>query len=669
MGNCAKTINELEEGWLEVEEKLNRNSSFREHRCNFTNYHYSINVGGRVHTVFHPQNNCHSRKWESDQHYQEEDFMGGLKQLGECIKEAKNRKQQIRAVGSGWSLSNIAYVNGVMVDCVGNFNVRDEHDRDFSKGLNYCKVGVDDVSLVADDYKSSAGSLCFVQSGVQVKYLNEALADKGLVLKTQGASDGQTFVGAVSTGTHGSALQVGSIQDCVKGIHLVLLRKHVYIQRASDKVVTENFCQWLDKAYLIESDDMFNAALVSFGSFGLIHGLLLEAENKYKLKFKSCQIDYDEVKDILSSLDVAKLGMADEDGSLPFHFEVSINPYRKKSGEGGAFIKTFLKVPLKSKVSDPSSENDSLSKVPPESKVFDPDSLSKVPPESKVSDPSSENDSTDDVWTDTLGLSVMGILKHLRTKIGDLWNDGAISNDSVINSRLLRKMSDIFSNEIKHYPGGEARLYGSILQKILYKHYKIDPKKWPKNDPPNKVFRSKTSTNRYDGQGMYLPCTSVEVCVPSSLATKAAEKLMNLFEENPIGALMAFRYVKKSQATLAHTHFDNEFSTTIEICGAWTNWYPFNNTGEIHNLIYEALDEFSPSYHWGQQQPKGSKWLEKSYGANTIKNWIKQREKLLTRHEQWMFSNDTIVDRGLCDGSWRPPLEQISDRKINNFEL
>jgi len=382
MGNCkaspaspVETINQVEGPWLAAEEKFIRNTS-REHRCNFTNYHYSIDVGGRVHTVFHPQNNGKSRQWKLDQYYQEEDFKGGLKQLRECITEANNRKQQIRAVGSGWSLSNIAYVNGVMVDCVGNFNIRDDDDRDFSKGLNYCKVGVDDVSLLADDYQNSAGSLCFVQSGVQVKYLNQALAAKGLVLKTQGASDGQTFVGAVSTGTHGSAIQVGSIQDCVKGIHLVLLEKHVYIQRASDKVVTASFCQWLDNADLIESDDMFNAALVSFGSFGLIHGLLLEAENSFNLNFTSCQYDYDEVKDILSSLDVAKLGMANDDGTLPFHFEVAINPYRKNSGEGGAFVRTLRKVP-----------------------------------ESKSSDPSSEYVSDEDLWTETHGLSVTGILE------------------------------------------------------------------------------------------------------------------------------------------------------------------------------------------------------------------------------------------------------------------
>jgi len=618
MGNCCSspadsTDIQLDSFWP-VQERRAEKFLPKDHRCNFTNYHFSINVGGRVHTVFHPENNCDSRNWEKDQHYQEEDFLLGLQQLRACVKEANKRKQQIRAVGSGWSLSNIAYVNGVMVDCVGNFNVPNEDDRDFSKGLNYCKVGIDDMSLVMDGYQDSADFLCFVQSGVQVKYLNEALAAKGLVLPTQGASDGQTFIGAVSTGTHGSALQVGSIQDCVKGIHLVLLREHVYIQRASDKVVTESFAQWLDNARIIEDDDMFNAALVSFGSFGLIHGLLLEAEKSYRLRASYFQKDYDDVKDILSSLDVAKLGLPGVD-SLPFHFEISINPYRTKVGEKGAFIRVLQK---------------DESKLDPESEEF--------------------SDDKGNLWTETHSLSVMGIIKLLENK-------GIISQDEAISSKMFRKASAYFSSITKRRIVMEKRLYGDILQHILYTHFKIGQlppsDSWPPK-PPNEIFRSGASTQRYTGQGMFLPSTSMEVCVPSSLATKAAEKLLELFQQYPLGALMAFRYVKKSTATLAHTHFDNEYSTTIEICGAMTEWYPFNNTGQIHALIYDQLKDFSPSYHWGQQQPRGSEWLTKSYGKSVIANWVKQREKLLhTPHVRWMFSNDTIMERGLSDRPWR----------------
>lgn len=64
--------------------------------------------------------------------------------------------------------------------------------------------------------------LVFVQSGVMVRYLHLALEEKGLALMTTGDSDGQRLVGGSATGTHGSANQVGSIHDSIRGIHLVL---------------------------------------------------------------------------------------------------------------------------------------------------------------------------------------------------------------------------------------------------------------------------------------------------------------------------------------------------------------------------------------------------------------------------------------------------------------
>ena len=42
-------------------------------------------------------------------------------------------------------------------------------------------------------------------------------------------------------------------------------------------VASDDFVQWLG-AELIRDDDMFNAAVVSFGSFGFIHGIMLETE-------------------------------------------------------------------------------------------------------------------------------------------------------------------------------------------------------------------------------------------------------------------------------------------------------------------------------------------------------------------------------------------------------
>jgi hypothetical protein len=131
-----------------------------------------------------------------------------------------------------------------------------------------------------------------------------------------------------------------------RGLHLVIPGgEHVYIQRSSDKVVTTAFTEGLGEARLIESDDLFNAALVSFGSFGLIHGLVIETEPLYRQEQQARQMGYQSVKDVLTSLNVASLGFEGVDG-LPYHFQVYINPFKLKSRNKGAFVKILKKIPL-----------------------------------------------------------------------------------------------------------------------------------------------------------------------------------------------------------------------------------------------------------------------------------------------------------------------------------
>ena len=99
------------------------------------------------------------------------------------------------------------------------------------------------------------------------------------------ATDGQTLAGAISTGCHDAAIHFGSIQEHVKGIHLVIPGETVYVQKNSDPVLTEEYViNTLGADRLITNDDMFNAALVSFGSFGVVHSYLLQTEKIFKLK-------------------------------------------------------------------------------------------------------------------------------------------------------------------------------------------------------------------------------------------------------------------------------------------------------------------------------------------------------------------------------------------------
>ena len=75
-------------------------------------------------------------------------------------------------------------------------------------------------------------ALRFVQCGVGVAQLSGLLRHDGLSLKTSGANNGQTLAGAISTGTHGAALDVGAMQDAVCGLHLIPdARRSLWLER------------------------------------------------------------------------------------------------------------------------------------------------------------------------------------------------------------------------------------------------------------------------------------------------------------------------------------------------------------------------------------------------------------------------------------------------------
>ena len=79
-------------------------------------------------------------------------------------------------------------------------------------------------------------------------------------------------------------LTFGATQDFVVGLHIIISpARHIWLERASYPVVSDSLITNL-KTEIIRDDDLFNAALVSIGSFGFIHGVLIETEEKYLLE-------------------------------------------------------------------------------------------------------------------------------------------------------------------------------------------------------------------------------------------------------------------------------------------------------------------------------------------------------------------------------------------------
>ncbi len=253
-----------------------------------------------------------------------EGYNDTTKGLQLIIREAIQKGLPLRSLGAGWSWTKVATAqNGIMID---------------TKQLN-TSSGIPS-NCVASSYSGDLKKLYFAQCGNGVWELSDELRAKKLSLKTSGASNGQTIVGAMSTGAHGSTVDVGGVQDYIVGMHIILSPdKHIWLERKSAPVISGDFIQMLHTE-LVQDDDLFNAALVSFGSFGIIHGVMIEADDLFLLECYLQRIPYDDkLKKIMETLDfsTAELPCGNE---RPFHFAVSINPYDL---DKGAYVYTFYK--------------------------------------------------------------------------------------------------------------------------------------------------------------------------------------------------------------------------------------------------------------------------------------------------------------------------------------
>ncbi|MDB4901987.1 MAG: FAD-linked oxidoreductase [Mucilaginibacter sp.] len=245
------------------------------------------------------------------------------------ISEAIATQTPLRSLGAGWSWTKIATVNnGVMLD---------------TKPLN-TRFNITKAS-VSDAYPGDPAYLLFAQSGMSIQEIDDFLLEKKQSLKTSGASNGQTIAGAIGTGVHGAAFDFGAIPEFVVGLHIVVsATRHVYLERASEPVVSDAFIQNIQAEHILD-DDLFNAALVSFGSFGIIHGVMIGTEDLFLLETYIQRMPYDDsdsgkiLKGIMQTLDfsTANLPCGNE---RPYHFAVLLNPYDMAKG---AYVTTMYK--------------------------------------------------------------------------------------------------------------------------------------------------------------------------------------------------------------------------------------------------------------------------------------------------------------------------------------
>lgn len=261
-------------------------------------------------------------------------YMATTKNFQWLINHAVTNNIKMRAMGSGWSFTKVGVTEGGLIDTASlNFS--------FPLTQKY----------TSSNYAQGPEDLYFLQCGTIIHEVNTRLASKNpqRSIKASGASNGQTIAGALSTGTHGAAFNVGAIPDFVVGLHLITgANKHVWLERASYPVASMEFVNWLD-ADLVQDDEQFNAALVSFGSFGFIHGVMVETEPQFLLtEHRLGEVPYDAaLKKAMQTLDFTDLQLPGTGTGELYHFEVLFNMHKFEPDNPakGAFLKYMFKRP------------------------------------------------------------------------------------------------------------------------------------------------------------------------------------------------------------------------------------------------------------------------------------------------------------------------------------
>lgn len=230
--------------------------------------------------------------------------------LQAIIGEAVTAGTRLRATGSRWSFSEVAVADDGWAVETDNLDM-------------YFTVGPNSVDPA---YRGTAEELILVQCGRSIARINMVLEGSGIgrALRTSGASNGQTIAGALGTGTHGSAVDIGALESQVAGIQLLTAGSNLWLERPSDPVMNAAFAAKLG-ATMTRDDLLFRAALVSLGALGIVHAVLLRTTGRYLLRSSLKRMPTSAVARAMNTLDFTGVPLPDP-SRRPYFFQAVVEP-------------------------------------------------------------------------------------------------------------------------------------------------------------------------------------------------------------------------------------------------------------------------------------------------------------------------------------------------------
>lgn len=252
-----------------------------------------------------------------------------------ALHEATSRRAAVRVIAGGYSDTSALGTTGLQLQ-VGGLR--------FPNG--------DWVRNVDPRRLESSGTrkLLEVAAGARVNDVVEALATRGWALEMVGAFSGQTFVGALSTGTHGSGHP--PLAAFVRSIEIVCIGadgtpKSLRIERPNDPMLSAT-ASHREGSTLQRNNDWFEAAVISSGGAGVVTSVVIEAVDEFRLVEKRESTNWGTVAQVLErsilpsdpTVHARSLLLNPYEGSTPDDIACVISTLTKNGTETGAAPKT-----------------------------------------------------------------------------------------------------------------------------------------------------------------------------------------------------------------------------------------------------------------------------------------------------------------------------------------
>jgi FAD/FMN-containing dehydrogenase len=171
--------------------------------------------------------------------------------VAKLVRDAGKMGRPLRVTGAGHSFSPLCSSTGIVAALEGLSGVID-----------------------ADRKTHEA----WVWAGTRISDLGEALKVFNLGMANQGDIDRQTIAGAISTSTHGTGIEFGTLSTQVAALRVV--------NAAGD----------MQEISLARDPDLFRATAVSFGLFGVITQVRLRAVPAYRLHEQTWAAPFEECR-------------------------------------------------------------------------------------------------------------------------------------------------------------------------------------------------------------------------------------------------------------------------------------------------------------------------------------------------------------------------------------